>query len=364
MPIDPAPLIDGLRGTLAKMELALGAITDAVVWTAEDGWIQWCNGAFDRLVGKPHIYILGKKLVTLLGTTRSGIYEYEKNGRKQVLDITSKEVRINEAETSIVFSIQDITERRETQNLLIQSEKMSAVGQLASGVAHEVKNPLGIILQGVNFLELETDPNQKQIHEVLKTLKDAVERADHIISTLLDFSRPATLELRPVSIEKIIETALDLTSKKLSLNRVRITKSFPSNLPLIRADENEMQQVFVNLFLNALQAMPKGGDLAIRCLTKVLDKPGSGVGVRRADKLRLGETVLTCEIEDTGVGIPARNLDRVFDPFFTTKPPGGGTGLGLTITRSIVENHKGLITLESSEGRGTKAVLIFPIVKS
>lgn len=353
-------LIKELRGTLAKMELALGAVKDAIAWTAEDGTIQWCNAAFDRLVNRSHIYNLGAPFSELFSFKESGLYEHTIQGQKRILEVSANPIKLPQG-TSTVFSIRDITKLKETQNQLVQSEKMASVGQLASGVAHEVRNPLGIILQSVNYLELEISPDQKQIHEALQALKDAVKRADRIIIQLLDFSKPARPELKPASLQKTIDDSLELLAKKMALGRVQIKKNISQNLPLMQMNENEMQQVFINLFLNALQAMPDGGELSIDCSPKVLEESGGRVGHRSGDKFRVGQKVLVCIIKDRGKGIAPSNIHRIFDPFFTTKPPGEGTGLGLTITRAIIENHGGSISFQSEEGRGTQVTLLFPI---
>ena len=132
-------------------------------------------------------------------------------------------------------------------------------------------------------------------------------------------------------------------------------------LPLTMLDENQIKQLCINLILNAFQAMPDGGQLIIRCYSKPLTNRGLGIGSRTTDAFRVGETALVCEIEDTGTGIPESLVPRVFNPFFTTKEPGEGVGLGLSICKAIVDAHRGVIHLESEEGRGTKITVILPI---
>lgn len=252
-------------------------------------------------------------------------------------------------------------ELKRTQALLIQAEKMAAIGQLASGTAHEVRNPLSIIKLGAEQLErIFKLQLGRQEAEILAMIKDAVARADKIIRSMLDFSRPANLELKPTALPAVMDSALVLVGAQLAANNVRVTKAFAPDLPLAWIDENQMRQVFINLMLNAFQAMPRGGQLAIRCLCATLETVEAQVGRRRSDLLHPGDPVLVCEIADTGTGIPEPHLARVFDPFFTTKPPGQGTGLGLTIIRVIVEQHGGIITLDSTEGRGTTVRVTLP----
>ncbi|MBI2495709.1 MAG: response regulator [Candidatus Omnitrophica bacterium] len=252
-------------------------------------------------------------------------------------------------------------ELKRTQAMLIQAEKMAAVGQLASGIAHEVRNPLGIILQCVNYLEPDLQSRGAQHAEVLQVIREAVMTSDKIIRGLLDFSRPTPLELKPTSIASVIDASLALVQAQAAEKGIRLMKDVADDVPLVLLDEHQMQQVLINLILNAFAAMPTGGRLSIRSYLRRLTEPGLRIGLRSADAFRPGQTVLVCEVEDTGTGIPKEILPRVFHPFFTTKPPGEGIGLGLTITAAIVEGHGGTISLESEEGNGTKAVITLPV---
>jgi signal transduction histidine kinase len=250
---------------------------------------------------------------------------------------------------------------KRTQAMLVQAEKMSAVGQLASGIAHEVKNPLTILLQCVNFLEPELTARGGQQAEVLQVMREAVMTADKIIRGLLDFSRPAPLELKPSSMGEVIDASLALVQNQLSGKKIRLAKEIAPDLPAVLLDANQMKQVLINLLLNAIQAMPEGGQLTVRGRLVKLTESGAGVGSRSTDAFRTGERVLVCEVEDTGHGIPKDQLFKVFNPFYTTKPPGEGVGLGLSITATIIEGHRGTIHLESEEGRGAKAVIQLPL---
>ncbi len=253
---------------------------------------------------------------------------------------------------------------KDTQAQLIQAEKMGVIGQLASGVAHEVTNPLQIIVQSVDYLSHELHPSRNgQCAEAIQTIKEAILRADKIVRELLSLSRPSPLELKPVALSRVVDVSLSLVEKQLSVKHIQVTKNIAPDLPAILLDENQLKQVFINLILNALQAMPIGGRLSIRGYPHTLTTFDERVGRRIDDLFKPGDTVVVCEIEDTGVGIPAKALAKVFDPFYTTKPPGQGTGLGLTVTQRIVKRHGGSIRMESREGRGTKAVLTFPITR-
>jgi signal transduction histidine kinase len=254
-------------------------------------------------------------------------------------------------------------ELQQTQAMLVQAEKMAAVGQLAGGIAHEVKNPLNIILQCINYLEPVAAASAEQA-EILQAMRDSVMSADKIIRGLLDFARPATLKLMPTSLRAVIEASLHLAHSQFATKHVQCKIEVPDDLPMLQLDERQMKQVFINLFLNALHAMPKGGVLSVQARIARLSAPGCGVGTRASDTFLLGETVVVCEVSDTGPGIAEDMLSNVFNPFFTTKAPGEGIGLGLPITAAIMHAHRGTVHLDSVQGRGTTAVLRLPIMSA
>jgi signal transduction histidine kinase len=275
-------------------------------------------------------------------------------------------------EYDVVFISRDITKRKqveralqdayfelkETQRQLVQSDKLAAVGQLAGGIAHEVKNPLGTILLCINDLEMNLDKEKRS--GILKIMKKSVMKADKLVRNLLTFSRPVPLELRACRINEIIKSALELIEKQLSLKNIKVNRHFGSKLPLILVDQNQIEQVFLNILLNALQAMAKGGMIDITTSAREFTEVSYGVGRRATDVFRVGETALVIEVKDNGPGISKDILGKVFDPFFTTRPPWEGTGLGLTTARAIIERHKGLITIESEEDKGTTVVVMLP----
>ena len=234
-------------------------------------------------------------------------------------------------------------ELKEMQDKLTQMEKLKAIGQLASGVAHDMRNPLGIIIQGVSYLEQLIPPDEKEQLETLTMIMDSAQRADGIVASLLDFSRATKLELLPEDINSILESCLNLV--KTELKHVKVTRQIQEGLPKVPVDKNKLMQVFINLFVNAAHAMPGSGELTIRCF------------------LKKAEEVIIVEIEDTGTGISEENLKRIFDPFFTTKGPGKGTGLGLSVSQNIIHLHKGLMEISSQVGKGTKVSVTLRISK-
>lgn len=264
--------------------------------------------------------------------------------------------------------VQDITERKRieeelqaTQLQLIQSAKFESVGQLAAGVAHEVKNPLAIILQGVTFLSRLGLPigNDNNVGLVLEKMRDAVTRADRVVKGLLDFSSPSAPEMVQAALNPVVEHALSLVQHELIKAHVTAVTELGEDLPPLKLNRNKIEQVFVNLFVNAVQAMPNGGTLTVRTAAKRGSRFAPVVGGRKTDLRRPGHTFVVVEIEDTGPGIPEDKLDRVFDPFFTTKPVGQGTGLGLPVTRKILELHGATIDIRNRQAGGVRVTLTF-----
>jgi len=250
-------------------------------------------------------------------------------------------------------------ELKEMQDKLIQSEKLKAIGQLASGVAHEMRNPLGIIMQGVAYLEQIIPPEAKEHRETLSMVRESAQRADKIVISLLDFSKAAKLELHPEYIGPILESSLNLV--KTELKNIEVVREIKEGLPKVLVDKNKLTQVFINLFINAIHAMPGAGKLTIRTFIKHLEEARNSVDNIPESSFKAGEKVIVIEIEDTGVGISEENLKRIFDPFFTTKSPGKGTGLGLSVSRNIIIMHKGIMEVESQVKKGTRVIITLRI---
>jgi len=240
---------------------------------------------------------------------------------------------------------EDITERKRTEAELLRSEKLASVGQLAAGVAHEVNNPLAGILVYIKLLlkkykqkKLQTEQTEEQ----LKKIARETERCSSIIKNLLDFSRQTEVTLRPVDINKVIEATFSIVGHQINLKNIRLEKKLMRYLPLIQGDFDQIQQALMNIVLNAAQAMPNGGDLAVT--TSVANR------VKIDDSIK---DAIRIDISDTGIGIPKENLKKLFTPFFTTKETGKGVGLGLSVVHGIIERHHGKIEIESNPGAGT-----------
>jgi PAS domain S-box-containing protein len=248
----------------------------------------------------------------------------------------------------------DITERKQTEEELIRSEKLASLGQLAASVVHEVNNPLAGILVYVKLLlkkykekKLQTEKAEEQLLKMEKELL----RTSRIIRNLLDFSRQSEPNIRAVEINMIVEAALQLVGHQISLENIALEKKLGGQLPLVLADFDKIQQVLINIIMNAIQAMPDGGSLTIA--TSVAD--GIEIGKARKKTVRI-------DIRDIGVGISKENLGKLFTPFFTTKEKGKGVGLGLPVVHGIIEQHKGKIEVDSELGAGTTFTIYLEVM--
>ena len=250
---------------------------------------------------------------------------------------------------------------KETQAQLIQVEKMTVVGCLASGIAHEVKNPLATILYGVEFLTAKLEDQDDQVQLTLKSIREATQKANDIIKDLLDFASLSKLKMTAEDINEVIEHSLHFTKHQCAKSRIQVMKDYGQDLPLVKIDKNRIEQVIVDLLLNAIYAMPDGGQINIRTYRR--DFAPTDVRSTAADDIdgfTLGDPVMIVDIEDTGPGIPEEHLSKIFDPFFTTRRAAGGVGLGLSIAQTIVKSHAGLLQVDNS-GQGTRARLILKI---
>ena len=252
-------------------------------------------------------------------------------------------------------------ELKATQLILIQTEKMESLGRLAAGVAHEVKNPLAQIMLAADYLKASVPADDAVLQTVLGDIRQAVLRADKIIRGMLDFSAPHDLCLRAQNINATVRQSVRLLKPELLAGHVEIRIALGEGLPGVELDENKIEQVFINVCTNAIHAMPEGGVLSITTGLRELTEGARPAGARTSEGLRAGDQVIVAEFSDTGHGIPPDKVAAVFDPFFTTKATGKGTGLGLTVSRKIVELHGGRLELENRPEGGARALVIFPV---
>ena len=245
---------------------------------------------------------------------------------------------------------------KEAQLQIVEMEKMQSIGQLAAGIAHEVKNPLAILRMGIDFFTAGPAATEAPGATVLADMNDALHRADSIIMGLLDFSAPGKVDLRPGDLNTLLRSSLNQVKHELMRAQITVATEFCDNLPPALVDATKIKQVFVNALTNAVHAMPGGGTLTVRTYLKKLtpEEAKPSPGARQTHEFRVGVRVLVTEIDDTGTGVPDDKLARVFEPFFTTKEAGKGTGLGLTVSRKIVELHEGSIQLQNLDPSGAR----------
>lgn len=232
-------------------------------------------------------------------------------------------------------------ERLRSKNLA-HTEKMAAVGMLAAGVAHEVNNPLGGILTCLENIKAAPD-DREMLVRYMRLMEDGLHRIERTISNLLDFSRRREMRTEPTSINHNLRHVAELTAYQLRKKNVELVWDLDRDEPHVLADHFQMEQLFLNLYLNAAHAMPEGGTLTLRTWID-------------------GDDVVA-EVEDNGIGISPEKLDRIFDPFYTTRPVGEGTGLGLTVSDAIVSAHGGRVEVDSELGKGTTFRVILPLMK-
>ncbi|CAN5238009.1 hypothetical protein BH23VER1_BH23VER1_01740 [soil metagenome] len=253
-----------------------------------------------------------------------------------------------------------VQQLRDTQMQLIQAEKMESIGRLAAGVAHEVKNPLARIQLGLDYIRSGVDPHDPNLPIIFERMESAVQRADSIVREMVNFSSDRQFDFRVLSLGPVVRNALMLVDHELIRNTIGIDVSIAPDLAPIRADAAKLEQVLINLLLNAVQAMSEKrgpGHLTLTATNAQYEAqvPQPARDDRTGRGLRRGDPVVVLTIDDTGPGIPQDKIAAIFDPFMTTKPTGVGTGLGLTIVRKILDLHGGRITLENRQPTGGHA---------
>jgi PAS domain S-box-containing protein len=281
--------------------------------------------------------------------------------------------RLNEANSDLARS-QALLERKlaelerthgelkAAQRRLIEAEKAQSVARLAIGVAHEVRNPLAILRMGVDFFSARQGTDESTV-VVIREMTDAVRRADSIISEMMVFAESGELKLEAVQVAAVIDAALAPFAAALTSAKIRIEKRYASGMPSARIDQAKIQRVFSCLIENAIDAMPQGGTLTIGLGLTHIAAPGAvpdrgNRSLTHSGVRRIGVIV---EFDDTGSGIPPAALGNIFDPFFTTKSTGLGTGLGLTVSRKVVELHGGTLDISNRNEGGVSAKVLLKV---
>jgi len=348
-----ARFFEMVRRAKEQWETAFDALSEGIAVVDDEGRVRRSNRALASLLGMPLQNVIGTPLAgallgksnalqELLAATRRGERPAPLVARSEPL---RRAVRLNVAripgaatEHSIVVMVEDVTEQQALETQLVQSEKLAAVGQLVSGVAHELNNPLTSIAGLSEFL-LEQKELGKKDRGHLQVIQEQAERAGRIVRNLLTFARKGSAERVPVDLNDVIRRTLSLTAYDLKLKDITVERELSGALPEVFGDRHGLQQVVLNLITNAAQAVAENPRERPREITVSTWFDGQ----------------VHLRVADTGPGIPDEITQSVFTPFFTTKEPGKGTGLGLSLTYSIVESHGGQITLEPRNPRGGAA---------
>jgi two-component system NtrC family sensor kinase len=280
---------------------------------------------------------------------RTSALRAEISQRRQVEDrLTQANDELSQGRERLVEALANLqkshADLKAAQWQLIEATKLESIGRLAAGVAHEVKNPLMTLTMVADYLAQIVPANEPDAAPMLQDMRDAIQRANRVISELLEFSRPGELALKPEDVHAIVDRALSLVKLEVARRHIDIVRQFAETLPALPVDKNKIEQVLVNVFMNAIQAMPQGGTLTVR------------MSAAEAGESR--SPALTVEVDDTGPGVPDAYLTRVFDPFFTTKSAGEGTGLGLCVARQIIQLHGGTIDLCNRPEGGARVTIV------
>jgi two-component system NtrC family sensor kinase len=325
------------------------------------GQITSCNRAFEELYQTNRQSIIGTAVENLLSSdiiasiqsiagTRSwepqspaNIFKlYLENCAGQKLIVNLSLIPLQNplvAKSGSLIVLEDITQKVQLEDQLMQAEKLSSIGLLAAGIAHEVNTPIAGISSYTQMLLKETPESDKR-KPILERIEKQTFRAAEIVNGLLNFSRLNGSEFTALDINQLINESLALLAHQLQLNHIKVESRFDASLLPVYGNIGKLQQVFINLFLNARDAMPSGGEIEVQT--------------------GMNESMIIVDISDNGAGIPEENLKRIFDPFFTTKSIGRGTGLGLAVTYGIIQEHGGRILVDSDVGKGTHFRLKLP----
>lgn len=349
------------------MDGILKSMMDVLIVTDKDGLVKMANKTALKLTGYAEDEMKGRSLGRFLTGDSAGLllaapqshqedtvtqksldtFLLAKSGEKiPVIAGISRLYNGNGGVSGLVVSAKDVSDRKKLEAMLLQSEKLSAVGQLAAGVAHEINNPMGVILGFAQALKSRVKPEDPLSLPVGHILREA-ERCKSLVQNLLTFSRASKAEERQnIDLNTAVEEALSLIQAQGKMKEITLVKELSSDSPAISANKNQIQQIVVNLGTNAIDAMPRGGRLTVKTF--------------KSEKN--GKHRVALVVEDTGSGIPKDIQSRIFDPFFTTKEVGKGTGLGLSLVHEIAQKYRAFIELESEEGKGTAFSIFFPAV--
>ena len=349
----------------------LDSVGDGVIVISREGAVTLMNPAAEEMTGRSRRQMLGTVfaesfnaepvLVDMVErTAASGVSLSDQdnvvlNPSGRVIPVNATTfplMRSNGEAIGVILNLRDLTSIRELEAAVRQADRLSTLGTLAAGLAHEVKNPLGGIKGAAQLLERELDPDS-DLHEYPRVMIREAERIDRIIRQLLDLASPRGPRYTPVNLHLVLGDIILLQRAVAASRDVSLATGFDPSIPPIMAAEAQLTQVFLNLIRNAIEAMADGGRLTVT--SRILAEYHLA---RNESRSRM----VAVEVADTGPGIAQEDLAKVGTPFFTTKD--GGTGLGLAICQRIVAEHRGMFKIDSKPGQGTRISVLLPLIQS
>lgn len=248
---------------------------------------------------------------------------------------------------------------KNTQLKLLDAEKLKTMGRMAASVAHEIKNPLAIVSLGLEYLQKNN--KQQELEEILTDMSEALENANQVIFELLEYARPHDLEFAQINLNEEIKKSVHMLKPKLQEFNIVLTLDFCCEPLWVKADPLKIDQVIINLLMNACSAMDRGGHLSIKTCSERIKGTGAKMGRNLSEVFQIGQRVAQIDIEDSGCGIPEKHLLEVFEPFFTSNRCSEGTGLGLSVVKTIIDLHHGAVGLSNRSCGGVRARILLPI---
>jgi len=359
----------GLRIKTGELQAVFNAISDSVVIYDHHGLVQHRNHITPALFPGETVVGQGCRSLfhpdrdfapancpveqALCGCSSQMSYSFNMAGENRYFDVTATPIEDPNEKTRALVFIRDVTDKKLNELQLLQAEKMSSIGMLAAGVAHEINNPLTSVAGYSEALlrrlrddrSLAEDSRLKDFKKYLEVIIRESYRCKGIIDSLLSFSRKSEGAVGPVDLNSILTEVLELVRHKARNEKIEIRESLQPDLPLVKGDSSGLRQVFLNLTVNALQAI-------------------EGPGIIDIATTDCDSGMVTATISDTGCGIQTSMLEQIWDPFFTTKEVGKGVGLGLAVSYNIIKRHGGEVSAESMPGKGSKFTVRLPQCQS
>jgi nitrogen-specific signal transduction histidine kinase len=366
--LENASLYTAVQNGKIYNEILLDSLTSGIIAVNTDRLVTVFNQRAQVQVGLPESAVIDKQMdvlppalvecLEIVLKTRSGFRDKDvhiKSGDEDIPIRVSGAVFHGHTGSLLgaLLAFNDMTLLKKMEEQIRRTDRLSSIGTLSAGMAHEIKNPLVTIKTFTQLLPQQYSDTEFR-HTFFDLVGQEVKRIDTIVNRLLNFARPAKASLKPVSLHDVIDNSLRLAEQQLAQHGIALERHLDAVRHVIEADAEQLNQTFVNFFLNAVHAMKKGGKLTVRTMIVNFspDDPQAG-SLPNVDRIQV-------DVQDTGCGIAPEDMSKIFDPFFTTKED--GVGLGLSVSHGIIQEHNGTIDVESEEGKGTVFHVQFPLL--